>query len=66
MVYTHYGQKRNKQTDFNQYSSERSEHLSRTLPEVHVTKPRFGSKYSGVLRSPQKMKMFWDPHSRAL
>ena len=33
---------------------------------VRVTKPRFGSKYSGVLRSPQKLKMFWGPHSRAL
>lgn len=27
MVYTHYGQKRNKQTDFNQYRCERSEHI---------------------------------------
>ena len=31
---------------------------------VRVPKPRIGSKYSGVLRSPQKLKMFWGPHSR--
>ena len=28
---------------------------------VHVTKPRFGSKYSGVLRSPQELKIIGDP-----
>lgn len=32
---------------------------------VRVPKHRFGSKYAGVLRSPQKLKMFWGPHSRA-
>lgn len=45
---------------------ERSEHLSRTLPSYVFQKVHFGSKYSGVLRSPQKLKMFWGPHSRAL
>ena len=33
---------------------------------VRVPKPRSGSKYLDVLRSPQKLKMFWGPHSRAL
>ena len=28
---------------------------------VHVTKPHFGSKYSGVLRSPQELKIIGDP-----
>ena len=39
---------------------------SRTLPSYVFQKVHFGSKYSGVLRSPQKLKMFWGPHSRAL
>lgn len=37
--------------------------ISRAYPSIHVPKPRFSSKYSGLLRSPQKLKMFWGPHS---
>ena len=35
---------------------------SRASPSIHDAKTAFGREYSGQLRSPQKLKMFWGPH----
>lgn len=37
------------------------EHYLAGIPLVHVPKPRFSSKYSGLLRSPQELKIIGGP-----